>query len=93
MLPVKSSIPSSIVSSPPDIEALSVNIGANDVTPTTFCVVYNPPNSAEEYMLSLFNYIHSVSSLSNNKFIILGDFNFPGIYCRGIHHFPTYSVT
>jgi len=40
MLAVKSSIPSSIVSSPTDIEALSANIGVND--PTNFCVVYNP---------------------------------------------------
>jgi len=77
MLAVKSSIPSSIVSLPPDIEALTVNIETND--PTTFCVVYNPLNSVEEYMLSVFNYIHSVASLCNNKLIISGDFNFPTI--------------
>jgi len=77
MLAVKSCIPSSIVSSLRDIEALSVNIGAND--PATFCLVYNPPNSVEEYMLSLFNYIHSVTTLCNKKLITLGDFNFPTI--------------
>jgi len=35
MLAIKNTIPSSVISSPPDIEVLSVYVGGND--PTTFC--------------------------------------------------------
>jgi len=63
MLAIKNTIPSSVISSPPDIEVLSVYVEGND--PTTFCLVYNPPNSSEEYMLSLFDYIYSVANPCN----------------------------
>jgi len=39
------------MSSPPDLEALSVNIGDNN--PTTLCIVYNPPSSTEKHLLAL----------------------------------------
>jgi len=65
------------MTSPPDLEALSVNVGGNN--PTTFCIVYTPPSSTEEHLLSLFNYLRSVSDLCNNTFILIRDFNFPKI--------------
>ena len=61
----------------PDFKALSVNVGGNN--PTTFCIAYAPPTSTEEHLLSLFNYICSVSDLCNNKLILIRDFNFPKI--------------
>ena len=45
MLAVKNTIPSCIMTSPPDLEALSVNIGGNN--PTAFCKVYTPPSSTD----------------------------------------------
>jgi len=65
------------MTSPSDLEALSVNVGHSN--PTTFCIVYTPPSSTEEHLLSLFNYLRSVSDLRNNKLILIGDFNFPTI--------------
>ena len=69
MLAVKNSIPSSITTSSLDFETLTVHIGSND--PTSICLVYNPPNSTEEYLLALFNYIRNVASLCTVKIWVL----------------------
>jgi len=59
--------------------AIKNTIPSSVISPTTFCLVYNPPNSSEEYMLSLFDYVYSVANLCNNKLILIGDLNFPMI--------------
>ena len=77
MLAVKNTIHSHILSVHPELEVLSVCIGSND--PTIICLVYNPPNSTEECLLTLFDYIRSTANLCNDKLILIGDFNFPSI--------------
>jgi len=49
MLAFKNTIPSCIMTSPPDLEALSVNVGGNN--PKTFFIVYTRPSSTDTISL------------------------------------------
>ena len=83
MLAVKNSIPSHALDTPTELETLSVQIGGDDSV--TLCLVYIPPSSSELYIQSLCDYINTTVSHSNNKCILLGDFNFPTINWDILH--------
>ena len=59
------------------LEALCVQIGNNYFV--TLYLVYIPPNSSELYTQFLCDCINTAVSHSDNKCILLGDFNFPRI--------------
>jgi len=54
MLAVHDSQSYKILPSPSCLEVLSVSIGSS--SPITYCLVYIPPNPAEEYLIEFFNY-------------------------------------
>ena len=70
---IKNTIPSKLLSIPNDLELLTVSITFTETY--TVCLIYNPPNSTDEYQQSLLNYLQSLNSLSN--IIIIGDLNLP----------------
>ena len=76
LIVVKSSVPSSSVPSPPDIEVISVEIGTNH--DSVLSSIYVPPDSPVSLILSLVFYLSNLVS-SYNKCIYVGDFNFPDI--------------
>ena len=76
LIAVHVSIPSSLLSSPVNLEVVSVQVGVNQ--DFILCSVYIPPNSCESYLLSLLNYLSDLL-YSHSKCIIVGDFNFPDI--------------
>ena len=76
LIAVKDSIPSFSVSSPPDLEIVSVRLGqTND---HVICCVYVSPDASLSYVSCLVHYLTDLTS-SFNKCTILGDFNFPDI--------------
>jgi len=74
LLAVKNSIPSHALSTPLELEALYVQIGNTD--PINYCLVYIPPSSSELYIQTLCDFL---ISCSNDKLVLIGDFNFPTI--------------
>ena len=76
LIAVHVSILSSLLSSPVDLEVVSVKIGVNH--DFILCTVYVPPNSSESYLLSLLKYLSDLVC-SYNRCINVGDFNFPDI--------------
>ena len=76
LIAIKSSVPSFSISSPSDLEIVSVRLGqTND---HVICCVYVPPDASVSYVSSLVCYLTDLSS-SFNKCTIIGDFNFPDI--------------
>ena len=77
MVAVKSSLLTSLISSPSDLEVVCIkmDIGSDNLI---FCCVYVPPDSSMLYVSSLVNFLSDITSSFNNC-IILGDFNFPDI--------------
>ena len=73
---VNNSIPVSIVSSPSDLEAVSVVCSLK--FHVTFCVIYAPPNAPDSYHKRLQDYILDLVS-SPKHVIVMGDFNYPDI--------------
>ena len=61
---------------PSELEVLSVEITINNLN-LTICLLYRPPNSVDQYNVSLLSYLYSVKCLSN--LLILGDLNLPDI--------------
>ena len=76
MLAVHDSQSYKILPSPSCLEVLSVSIGSS--SPITYCLVYIPPNPAEEYLIEFFNYLQSLGNASDDL-VLLGDCNFPDI--------------
>ena len=76
LLAISKSISASPVSSPPDLEAVSVVCDLNE--PLTFCVVYVPPNATDRYHSCLRNYLTHLVSISINV-IFMGDFNYSDV--------------
>ena len=70
---VHNSIPSSLVSAPPDLEIVSIILSS-----FVLFTVYIPPNCSEDYFFSVIDYLSELVN-SNNKCIIAGDFNLPDI--------------
>jgi len=84
MLAVRDCISSKLISSPDNLEIITVSV--NTVHPTTFCAIYLPPNSLPEYAQLTFDYIKELCS-TTASIIILGDLNLSDINCnliRGI---------
>ena len=77
MIAVKSSLFTSLISSPSDLEVVCIkmDIGSDILL---ICCVYVPPDSSVSYVSSLANFL-SDTKLSFSNCIILGDFNFPDI--------------
>ena len=76
MLAIKNTIPSRLLTSPVDIEALTVELVFS--RPIILCVIYIPPQSSNEYVNTCFNHIQSLVNDLHPVFI-LGDFNLPDI--------------
>ena len=76
MLATHISIPTRKLSSPPNLEVVTVELKLK--IPITLCLVYNPPRSDFSYYSNLFSYLDVLLS-SQNKVILCGDFNFPDI--------------
>jgi len=74
LLAVKNSIHSHALNTPLELEALYVQIGNTD--PINYCLVYIPPNSSEVYIQTLCDFL---TICSNDKLVLIGDFNFPTI--------------
>ena len=76
MLAIMNSISSKLLSTPNDLELLTISISLKETF--TICVIYkfyNPPNSSVSYHTDLLNYLYSLRSCSN--IIIIGDLNLP----------------
>ena len=72
---IHSSLIFSLIFSPVDIEILAVSVLTNP--DFIICPLYIPPNSTDDYFISLFSFIRNLGL--NKKVIIIGDFNFPDI--------------
>ena len=73
MIAVKQSKSYEVLSSPPDLELIAIKINS-----ITYCLVYIPPNSSEEYVQKYLDFITFLNS-SFNDLVLLGDFNFGDI--------------
>ena len=71
LVAINDSLPSVLVSSPPNLESIVVQIGSSH--PFTLCTIYVPPNSREMYDM-LISFLTDTLS-SENPRIIVGDFN------------------
>ncbi|XP_011408163.1 PREDICTED: uncharacterized protein LOC105315277 [Amphimedon queenslandica] len=76
LLAIRNHIPCFELSSPKDLELVTVNIGL--VHQVTLCVLYRPPNASHDYNVSLSNYLNCLA-MSPGRIVILGDFNVPDI--------------
>ena len=75
MLAVHHSLPSHRLSSPPQLEIVSVQIGL--VSPLLVCVVYLPPCLSQDCFSEVLRYLETISS--HPRLVLVGDFNFPDI--------------
>ena len=73
---VHTSIPSSLVCAPPNLEIVTVMLSSSSLI---LCTVYIPPACGESYLFSVIEYLSDLVS-SNKNCIIVGDFNFPDIH-------------
>ena len=76
LLAVKNNIISTQMSSPPDVEIVSVLISTSN--PFIICVIYIPPNSSDTYHEQLHIYLTNLVN-DSKPIILLGDFNFPDV--------------
>lgn len=76
MIATHISIPSKLLTSPPDLEVVTVELKLK--ISIILCLIYIPPRSNPSYYTNLFSYLDTLFS-SNNKIIVCGDFNFPDI--------------
>ena len=74
LIAVHESIYSTLVSSPFDLEVVSVRLGLDNHF--VVCCIYAPPDSTVLYISSLVNYLTDIAA-SSSKCIIVGDFNLP----------------
>jgi len=77
LVAVHDSIPSLLLSSPSDIEVVSVKLSVNNYD-FILCTVYVPPHSSESYVFSVIQYLSDIVCSFSNC-IIVGDFNFPDV--------------
>ena len=78
LLAIHSSIPTKLLSSPPNLKIVSVKW--NCKTSIIICPVYIPPETKLEYYTCISNYLYLGNLLSqNHNIILLGDFNLPDI--------------
>lgn len=60
LLAVSQSLPSTLVTSPPDLEVVAVQVGS--IKALLFCIVYIPPNAPQWYCQNLVQYLTYLSS-------------------------------
>ena len=77
LIAVHESVPSVLISSPEELEIITVNLNCLN-GPITLCTVYVPPNSGDDYHKHLLSYLAHVTS-SAVGVIFVGDFNLPDI--------------
>ena len=75
LIAVHESVPSVLISSPEELEIITVNLNCL-IGPITLCTVYVPPNSGDDYHKHLLSYLAHVTS-SDVGVIFVGDFNLP----------------
>ena len=75
MTAVKSSLFTSLISSPSELGVIKIDTGSDILV---ICCVYVPPDSSISYVSSLTNFLSDIT-LSFSNCIILGHFNFPHI--------------
>ena len=76
LLAIHNSIPTKLLSSPPNLEVVSVKLNCKN--PIIVCLIYIPPQAKVEYFTCIFNYLNNLLS-QNHNLILLGDFNLPDI--------------
>ena len=76
LIAIHESIYSALVSSPFDLEVVSIRLGLDNHF--VVCCIYAPPDSTVLYISSLVNYLTDIAA-SSSKCIIGGDFNLPDI--------------
>ena len=74
LVAVHDSIPSLLLSSPSDLEIVSIKHNYDYIS----CAVYIPPHSSESYVFSVVQYLSDIVCSFSNC-IIVGDFNFPDV--------------
>ena len=67
---VHTSIPSSLVCAPPDLEIVAIKLSSSDII---LCTVYIPPVCNESYLLSIIQHLSELIC-SHHNCIIVGDF-------------------
>ena len=60
-------------------EYVLIKIKLIDKTELLVCVVYRSPNSSDDNNNLMFDLLRYINKFNKDKFIIIGDFNFPGI--------------
>ena len=60
-------------------EYVLIKIKLIDKTELLVCVVYRSPNSSDDNNKLMFDLLRYINKFNKDKFIIIGDFNFPGI--------------
>ena len=83
MFAIKQSKSFQVLLSPPDLELLAISTGSP--TPTIYCLIYIPPNSPDNYIQKIFNFLISLNDYSSNL-VLLGDFNFGDINWDSLSH-------
>ena len=76
MFAIHNSIPATCLSSPSHLKVVTVRL--QHKVYLILCLVCISPQSCDNYYISLFDYLHGILS-SDNKLILLNDFNFPNI--------------
>ena len=77
LIAVSDSVPSVLISSPEELEIITVNLNYLN-GPITLCTVYVPPNSGNDHHKNLLSYLAHVSS-SADSVILVADFNLPDV--------------
>ena len=76
LLALKDSISLRELSTPNDLEVLSAEVTINNLN-FVICLIYRPPNYAEQYDTLLLSYLHSVNN--STDLLIIGDLNLPDV--------------
>ena len=76
LIAVNSLLPSFQLSTPDELEVVTVRIALHKKV-ITICTAYIPPNCSDDYKYSLLSYLDTVSS--SETVFIMGDFNLPDI--------------
>ena len=81
MLAIKNSKSYVILPSPPNLGSITIRITSS--THVTYCLVYIPPKSSDEYLQEFCNFLTGFNTTEN--FVLLGDFNFNDINWDSLH--------
>ena len=71
LLALRNTVNVTQLSSPNDLEVISVEVDPGLI----LCLIYRPPNSSDQYNISLLSYLSSLDSTKN--ILLIGDLNLP----------------